>query len=65
MPWLQPGAGDDIWTQWDVTYRDVIVVGPDNEYLWTFNLTEHDLSNPDNYASLKNQLLEQAAMDQP
>jgi hypothetical protein len=60
LPWLQPMAGQDIWELWDVEYRDVIIVGPDNEYVGTYNLTIHDLSNPDNYEVLKSLLLDAA-----
>ncbi|MCP4247946.1 MAG: hypothetical protein GY778_12940 [bacterium] len=57
LPWLQPVAGEDIWTLWDVVYRDVITLGPGNEHRGTFNLTEYDLSIPANYAVLKDRLL--------
>mgnify|MGYP001564273120 FL=1 len=60
LPWLQPAAGEDVWTLWQVEYRDVVILGPGNEHLGTFNLTEHDLADPVNYAALKNQLLETA-----
>ncbi len=60
LPWLQPGTGDDVWTLWQVGYRDVVILGPDNEHVATFNLTVNDLSNPVNYTALKNQLLEAA-----
>lgn len=61
LPWLQPTAGDDVWTQWQVEYRDVVILGPDNERLGAFNLTVNDLSDPANYAALKQQLLDAAA----
>ncbi len=60
LPWLQPAVGEDVWTLWQVVYRDVIILGPGNEYLGTFNLTEYDLADPVNYAALKDQLLEAA-----
>ena len=59
-PWLQPIAGEDVWTLWQVEYRDVVILGPGNEHLGTFNLTVHDLSDPVNYAALKSQLLDAA-----
>ncbi len=61
LPWLQPVAGEEIWTLWNVEYRDVVILGAGNEHLGTFNLTVNDLSDPVNYAALKNQLLEAAA----
>ncbi|MDO8631891.1 MAG: hypothetical protein Q7R41_15500 [Phycisphaerales bacterium] len=60
LPWLQPIAGDDVWTLWQVEYRDVVILGPGNEHLGTFNLTVNDLSDPANYSALMNQLLEAA-----
>ena len=60
LPWLQPVAGEEIWTLWNVEYRDVVILGAGNEHLGTFNLTVNDLSDPVNYAALKNQLLEAA-----
>jgi len=60
LPWLQPMAGEEIWTLWQVVYRDVIIVGPGNERLGVFNLTEQDLANPANYAALRDQLLDAA-----
>ena len=59
-PWLQPAADEDVWTSWLVVYRDVVILGPGNEHLGTYNLTEHDLADPANYAALMNQLLEAA-----
>ncbi len=60
LPWLQPATGEDIWTAWQVEYRDVIILGPGNERRSTFNLTQNDLSDPANYAALRNELLEAA-----
>ena len=61
LPWLQPGTGDDVWTLWQVEFRDVLILDPDNEHVATFNLTVNDLSDSVNYAALKNQLLEAAS----
>ncbi len=61
LPWLQPGSDDeDIWALWEIVYRDVVILGPGNEHLGTFNLTVNDLSDPANYAALRDQLLEAA-----
>lgn len=57
LPWLQSTVSDDVWTQWQVEYRDVVILGPGNEHLGSYNLTVHDLSDPANYAELMNQLL--------
>ncbi len=58
LPWLQPTTDEDVWTLWHVEYRDVIILDPGNGPVGTFNLTVNDLSDPVNYASLKNRLLE-------
>jgi len=60
LPWLQPAAGEDVWTLWQVEYRDVVILGPANQPLGSYNLTEHDLGDPANYAALKSQLLDAA-----
>ena len=57
---LKATASDNVWQLWQVAYRDVVVVGPSNERLFTFNLSANNLSDSDNYALLKNQLLDSA-----
>ena len=57
LPWLQPTSPEDPWQLWPIEYRDVAILGPGNELLGTFNLTEHDLSDPTNFAALREQLL--------
>jgi hypothetical protein len=61
LPLLQDTPEVDSWTAWDVTYRDVVVLDADNRVFDVFNLTEHDLADADNYATLK-QMLVDAAM---
>ena len=63
LPWLQPETGQDIWTEWGVEYRDVIILGPGNEHVGTYNLTVHDLADPENYAELMALLVETGAGD--
>ena len=57
LPWLQPSADEDVWTLWQVVYRDVFIVGTGNEHRSTFNLTTDSLADPENYATLMTQLL--------
>jgi hypothetical protein len=52
LPWLQDTADQHVWSQWQVTYRDVIVLDEDNGRIEVYNLTDHDLSDPANYAAL-------------
>ncbi len=60
LPWLQPANDQDVWTLWQVEYRDLVILGPGNEQLGTFNLTVNNLSDAENYAALMSQLLEAA-----
>lgn len=59
IPWLQDTPEVDAWGSWHVTWRDVVVLDQKNDVRAVFNLTEHDLNNPDNYQALK-QLLQDA-----
>jgi hypothetical protein len=62
IPLLQDTAAAKVWESWHVTYRDVFVLDPDNHVITVYNLTEHDLSNPDNYATLKGILRDAAGV---
>ena len=53
LPWLQDTYLDDVWTEWQVTFRDVVVLDENNIPVAAYNLTVHDLSDPANYAELK------------
>ncbi|MBE0566298.1 MAG: hypothetical protein IH621_10095 [Krumholzibacteria bacterium] len=61
IPWLQEILAEPVWADWEVTYRDVIVLDRDNVPVAVYNLTSHDLGEPANYAELK--ALLQAAAD--
>jgi len=60
LPWLQDVPAKNGWGQWHATWRDVFVVGPNNEVLHVYNLTLHDLANPTYYATLRDLLLQAA-----
>jgi cyclophilin family peptidyl-prolyl cis-trans isomerase len=69
LPWLQDiddgGDGNsDTWNSWDVTFRDVIITDSNNVQVTAYNLTNNDLANADNFATLK-QLLIAAASATP
>ncbi|MBK8164900.1 MAG: hypothetical protein IPK64_02930 [bacterium] len=53
LPWLQDTVPEPVWTSWDVTTRDVVILDGANRVLSIFNLTEHPLSDAANYAALK------------
>ena len=60
LPWTQDTIAENVWVEWGVTYRDVIVLDADNIPVAVYNLTTNDLADPANYAALK-QILKQAA----
>jgi len=60
LPWLQEVAGHDVWVAWMVTYRDVIILDEQNVTIGVYNLTTNDLSMPQNYAALRQWLLDAA-----
>lgn len=60
LPWTQDTLADNVWVEWNVTYRDVVVLDVDNVPVAVYNLTSHDLANPVYYAELK-QILKDAA----
>lgn len=59
LPWLQDTDSVDAWGAWGVTWRDVWVLDPDGVLVGIMNLTEHDLSAPENFAALQ-ELIESA-----
>jgi hypothetical protein len=57
IPWLQDTAEQSVWSSWQVTYRDVVILDAENRVLQAYNLTSHNLGVPANYTELKNKLL--------
>lgn len=53
LPWLQDVASVEAWEAWGVTYRDVRVLDEDGVLVGIFNLTEHDLAEPESLAALQ------------
>jgi len=60
LPLTQDTLAENVWVDWAVTYRDVVVLDVDNIPVAVYNLTANDLANPVNYAALK-QILKTAA----
>jgi hypothetical protein len=60
LPWLQDVSSVDLWTQWNVTYRDVIVFSKTGERKGVYNLTMNDLSSTSNREALKTMLKDAA-----
>jgi hypothetical protein len=57
LPWLQDTAEANVWTTWAVGYRDVWVLDGENKPLSVYNLTQHNLADPVQYAELKTILI--------
>ena len=60
IPWTQDTLAQNVWVNWGIAYRDVVVTDVDNVQVGVYNLTTNDLANPANYAALK-QMLKDAA----
>ena len=56
LPWLQDDE-TDVWSMWQVSYRDVYIVGPDLTLVDIYNLTENDLREDAAYNEFKSLLL--------
>ncbi len=66
LPWLQDVEGVDVWgALWDVTYRDVIVLDDSNVVYGVYNVTDHNLSDPVEYAGLRQMMREAAGLAEP
>jgi len=46
----------DVWGQWSVEWRDVVVLDSDNVEVGRMNLTEDDLAEPANQQKLRDLL---------
>ena len=57
LPWLQDTTSQRVWDSWQVTWRDVVVLDPENKVIRIYNLTEHNLGAAANYTELRNILL--------
>ena len=66
LPWLQDidddgNGSSDTWDSWSVTFRDVIITDSNNVQVAVYNLTSNDLANSDNFATLKQLLIDAAS----
>ena len=52
LPILQDDPTQLVWERWGVTWRDVYVLDGENRVYAVYNLSEHDLGDPANYAEL-------------
>ena len=66
LPWLQDidddgNGSSDTWDSWSVTFRDVIITDSSNVQVAVYNLTSNDLANSENFATLKQLLIDAAS----
>ncbi len=70
LPWLQDVDADgntksDVWYDlWNVTYRDVVILDGSNAKVGVYNVTVHDLATPENYATLREMVVDAAMANQ-
>lgn len=57
---LQDTDAANVVSSWNPTYRDVVILNESNEISATFNLTDFDLSDPGNYTTLRDLLINEA-----
>ncbi len=50
-------GASDVWVSWGVRPRDVVILDGNNRQVGVYSLTEHDLENADNFATLKQMLI--------
>lgn len=49
-----------MWSSWGATWRDVQILDANNDRVGIYNLTENSLADEENYATLKQMLLDAA-----
>ncbi len=52
LPVVQDDATANVWLNWGAVWRDVYVLDRSNHVTAVYNLTDHSLSDPANYAEL-------------
>jgi hypothetical protein len=58
--WLQETTAEPVWSDWGITYRDVVVLDGDNRVVAIYNVTQNNLQTQANYDALRG-LFETAA----
>lgn len=65
LPWLQDVPEQGAWASWNVVWRDVWILDTENVPVAVYNLTEHTLADPAQYAELQQMLKNVASGDPP
>jgi hypothetical protein len=53
IPWLQDIESIDVWTAWDVEYRDVYILDQDHQLRYIYNLSSNNLGDNDKYIEFR------------
>lgn len=62
LPWIQDTEEAAVWTKWNVTYRDVMIVDGAGELVDVYNLSSNDLGVPENWATLAQMIADAAVL---
>jgi hypothetical protein len=62
LPWLQETPSGTVWIDWEVAWRDVVILDVENRPVTSYNLSTHRLDVPANYETLKG-LIRDAAQE--
>ena len=60
LPWLQDTGTELATARWNAAFRDVFVLDETNRPVRVYNLTDHSLGDPANFAELMGILRERA-----
>ena len=60
LPLLQDDSTQEVWSNWGVTYRDVIILDSENKISGVLNLTTNPLAEEANWNQLKELVLSTA-----
>jgi hypothetical protein len=60
LAWLQDTDEAEVWSAWQVVYRDVLLVDRQGELVGVFNLTDNDLGDAVAMDQLRQALVELA-----
>ncbi len=69
LPWLvdvdaNNNGQSDVWyDSWQIVYRDVVIVDRENNFVSAYNLTQHNLADPENLAFLKQSFIDVAVTE--
>lgn len=69
LAWLQDvdeneNDVSDVWGDlWQIEYRDVVILDAEGDQFGVYNLTQNDLANAQNYATLKQMIVDAGAKD--